>query len=216
MSDEEAKTLPDQDQESDVGEEQAEDATQSDTSKEAADSGKKTEEAASETKTIVEPTVPDKYEFKVPHNVNLDAKMVRDFAAFAREKKLTQEEAQKVIDMQVEASKGLFKELENQEKQVRGEMKQRIKEDPVLSRQENLAFAARAIDGYGSKMQAEERKEFKEWLDNGPGDYLPLARFLYFIGKDISDDILVLGDEAQNTKDKGEKQLKSMYPTSFK
>lgn len=213
MSDEE-KTLPDQENESDAGDEKADDATQEEMKDQKDDSS--TENQKDEEKTVEEPTVPEKYEFKVPKGVEPNKDLVKDLAAFAREKKLTQDEAQKVFDIQVKATQDLFATVEKEEKRIRDEMKQRVKEDPVMGKKENLALAVKAIDGYGSKMTAEERKELREWFDNGPGDFLPLARFLHFIGKDISDDILVMGEDAQNARDKQQKQLKKMYPSSFK
>jgi len=220
VSEQEDKTLPDQDQDADVGKGQADNAAKSSSKTDkqdiTVDTGKTDSKSDDSGKTITEPVVPEKYEFKVPAGVDLNANLVKNFSSFAREHQLTQEDAQKVIDMQVEAHQSLLKTVENETNRIRKEMKQRITDDPVMGKPENMALANKAFDGYSSKMSDADRKEFREWLDNGPGDYKPLMEFLHYIGKDISDDILVLGTDAKKSKDRGEKQMKDMYPTSFK
>jgi hypothetical protein len=130
--------------------------------------------------------IPEKYEFKAPEGQELDAELVSTFEPIARDLGLTQENAQKLVDLY--SSKILprlqAEQLENWTKTVAGwaETAKADKEYGGEKLTENLAVAKAALDKFGTPELTTILNETKL------GDHPELIRFVYRIGKAISED----------------------------
>ncbi|WP_105668961.1 peptidase [Cronobacter dublinensis] len=134
---------------------------------------------------------PEKYELTAGEGVELDAAAVKEFEPIARELNLSNEQAQKLVD--VYASKIL--PLVNQQQlaawQKQGEEWQAaIKADKEIGGDKltsSISAAQRAIDQFGTP-------ELKEYLEaSGLGNNPALVRFCVQVGKAMSEDNMVTG-----------------------
>jgi len=129
-------------------------------------------------------------EFAGAEGVTLDQDALGEFKALAGDAKLTQEQAQKVVDIGVklqqkwaaqqtqtmEAARTQWAEASNTDKEFGGE-----------KLAENLAVAKVALDKFGSP-------ELKQLLnDSGLGNHPEVIRFFYRAGRAISDDRVIGG-----------------------
>lgn len=138
-------------------------------------------------KTGDEPVVPEKYEFKAPEGREFDQSVIDQFSEVAKELKLTQEGAQKVIDKlgsafaekqtnTLEAAKTEWVKSATADKEFGGE-----------KLNENLATAKRALDTFGTP-------ELRALLnESGLGNHPEIIRAFYRAGKQISEDRFVPG-----------------------
>jgi hypothetical protein len=131
---------------------------------------------------------PEKYgDFTVPEGVVIAPEVKEKFSALAKEMNLTQEAAQKLVDMQSAAA------LEHQ-KQAVGAFAETVKGWEQETRNalganfdREVSLAAKALDKYGS---AELRKLL---TDTGIGNHLELVKFMAAAGKVIAEDTFVQG-----------------------
>ena len=138
-------------------------------------------------KTADEPVVPEKYEFKAPEGREFDQSVIDQFSEVAKELKLTQEGAQKVIDKlgsafaekqtnTLEAAKTEWVKSATADKEFGGE-----------KLNENLATAKKALDTFGTP-------ELRALLnESGLGNHPEIIRAFYRAGKQISEDRFVPG-----------------------
>jgi hypothetical protein len=141
--------------------------------------------ATPETPTVVTPeaapapqsTAPDKYNFNLPEGTPQES--VADFAKVAKDLGLSQEAAQKVVDLQIsQAAKqsATWADAAKVDAEFGG--------DKLA---ENLAVAKKAVEAYGSP-------ELKTFLDKtGLGNNPEVIRFFYRAGKALSEDRVVQG-----------------------
>ena len=134
-----------------------------------------------------EPVVPEKYEFKAPEGREFDQAVIDQFSEVAKELKLTQEGAQKVIDKlgnafaekqtnTLEAAKTEWVKSATADKEFGGE-----------KLNENLATAKKALDTFGTP-------ELRALLnESGLGNHPEIIRAFYRAGKQISEDRFVPG-----------------------
>lgn len=132
---------------------------------------------------------PEKYEFQSGEGQELDQEALKEFEPIARDLNLTNEQAQKLVD--VYGSKIL---AGVQQRQVEAWTKQTedwaatVKADKEIGGDKltaNLGVAQRAIDTFGSP-------ELKEYLNTtGLGNNPELVRFCVKVGKSMSEDSMV-------------------------
>lgn len=91
-----------------------------------------------------EPAVPDKYEFNLQEGLELSPELEADFTAIAKDAKLTQEQATKLIDLH---SKVVLDVMHKQEEIVDGWTAECQKQG-LISR-ENIAAAKLAVNTFG-------------------------------------------------------------------
>ncbi|WP_250533975.1 protease [Caballeronia sp. AZ10_KS36] len=145
-------------------------------------------------------------DFNVPEGVQLQGEVFEELKAFAKEKGLSQEDAQKLVDLGVKQSQGFntgFTEaVAKAETEAfglpRGEWEAKAKADPEFGGEklgENLAAAKLALDKFGSdQLRAALNK-------SGLGNYPEMIRFMVKAGKAISEDgRLVTGAAAQKDR----------------
>jgi hypothetical protein len=150
---------------------------------------------------------PDEYaDFTAPEGVTLNAEAIDALKAFAKEKNLTQEDAQKLVDMGAQVTQANVARLNEQIAQVQAQWLDAAKTDKEFggdALNENLAIAARARETFGTP-------ELKAALDTtGMGNHPEVVRFFVRVGKAISEDRLVAG----TTRPAQVSREQRMYPT---
>lgn len=155
----------------------------------------------------VQDGAPEKYEdFTFPEGVEADKELMEQFTPLAKELNLSQDNAQKLVDLynsklqeQWDASQNSW---ENVKKQW-GEAAKADKEYGGQNFQENLATARKALAQFGTP-------ELKEAFDvTGTGNHPEFIRFLVRVGKAISEDGVVGGS---NPKGAPRDPAKVLFP----
>ena len=137
---------------------------------------------------------PEKYEFTAGKDQELDKEAVAAFEPIARELGLSNEQAQKIVD--VYGSTIIPQIAKQQEvawqKQVT-EWAETVKADKELGSVESIGNAQKAMDQFGTP-------ELKQYLnDSGLGNHPELFRIFSKIGKAMSEDGFVNGS-SENTR----------------
>lgn len=147
------------------------------------------------------PVVPDRYEFTLPEGVTLNEALLEEATPVFKELNLTQEQAQKLVDIQVRNQQTAYKaqvdawELTTQNWKRAAETDQ---EYGGATFKDNLAVARRALNEFGTK-------ELKEALDlTGTGNHPEILRFFYRVGKAISEDKVRVGNPSSGSKSAAE------------
>lgn len=182
-----------------------------------ADPAKTVEPAAADPAKSAEPAKPadakpdDKpieyADFTAPEGVTLNADAVTELKAFAAEKKLSQEDAQKLVDLGAKTLQGQQAALVTQIEQAQAQWSEASRTDKEFggdALDQNIGVAKVALDKFGSP-------EFKTMLaESGLGNHPEVIRFAYRVGKAISED----KTERGTTKPNAETDLAAkMYPT---
>lgn len=129
-------------------------------------------------------TAPEKYEFKLPDGQTMDAKVLESVTPIFKELKLSNEQAQKLVDFEAARVKA---QADEWSKQI-NDWQSQIKSDPKW--QENIALAKKAIAYAGDKETAS--------LLEGPyiGNNPKLVSFLAKVGKLVSEAPVIEGKGA--------------------
>ncbi|WP_175982558.1 peptidase [Caballeronia zhejiangensis] len=148
-------------------------------------------------------------DFKVPEGVELKGEALDELKAFAKEKGLSQEDAQKLVDLGAKQSQAFQTQVAEQAKAQSAEWAAQTKGDKEIGGDalpENLAAAKQALDKFGSP-------ELKSLLNqSGLGNHPEVVRFMVKAGKAISEDgRLVTGAAGQ--KDRSATPIENrLYP----
>ncbi|WP_196723581.1 peptidase [Providencia rettgeri] len=140
---------------------------------------------------------PEKYEFTASEGQELDKEAIAAFEPVARELGLSNEQAQKIVD--VYGSTIMPQLVKQQEaawqKQVTG-WAEAVKADKELGSDESIGYAQKALDQFGSP-------ELNEFLLQGFGNHPEFVRIFSKIGKAMSEDGFVSGssENARSTAD---------------
>ena len=151
---------------------------------------------------------PEAYaDFKVPEGVQVDKEALEAFKPLAKELGLSQEQAQKLVDLQA-AQVGKFeKAIQTQWEQTQKAWVTQARDDKEIGGtkfDENLAVAAKALDAFGTPA-------LRQMLDaTGVGDHVELLRFAHKVGKAISEEKLILGGHKTTPKSAAE----VLYPSA--
>lgn len=152
-----------------------------------------------------------KYDLKLPKDSHMDPAAVDKFASFAKERGLTNEQAQAVLEANHEERKALIESGMSQLKSQNAEWLKALKDDKEFGGDkfsENADYAKKAFDRFDKDGQL--RKALIEGhLDNHPG----LVKFVTAIGKAFREDKVTaptLNAPAKDTRDPREK-LKEVY-----
>ncbi len=141
----------------------------------------KTAEGAPQDKAQ-ESAVPEAYaEFTVPEGVQLDPTMVTEFQATAKDLKLSQAQAQKLVDLQSKAVKAQVEQIAT----IRTGWQAAAKADKELggaTYDANLAVALKGIEAHGTP-------ELQEFLRaTGVSQHPEMIRLFYRLGKLVAED----------------------------
>ncbi|MFP2832470.1 peptidase [Citrobacter portucalensis] len=149
---------------------------------------------------------PEKYEFKPAEGQELDAAALEQFEPIARELNLTNEQAQKMVDLygtkimpmvQQQQAESWQKTTEQWAADVKADKE--IGGDKLTA---NLSAAQRALEQFGDP-------ELKEYLDStGLGNHPALVKAFIKVGKAMSEDKVVTGGHESGGSD----LISAFYP----
>jgi len=153
----------------------------------------KEKEATETTEAAVELKSSD---LKLPENSTLDPKVVDEVVSFAKEQKLTQAQAQAILERENNAVASYAQAQENQLKEVsNGVWLEELKNDKELGGEkfkENIHIAGQAFARYSTP-------EFTALMKKtGLGNHPELNRIFFKIGKEMANDKLVQGGKVPN------------------
>jgi hypothetical protein len=141
-------------------------------------------------------------DFSLPEGFTLDAEVGAEFKSIAKELKLNQEQAQKLVDMHTKHTKFAQEKLDSEFKGIVSDWRQEAVTHFGKGLQSELSYVAKALDKYGSP-------EMKILLnDTGLGNNKNIISFLGQIGRRLSDDKIVNG----NTQVEEVSFAKKLYP----
>jgi len=125
--------------------------------------------------------VPEAYEFTMPEGVELDTAMVEKFSPVFKDLELSQEKAQKLVDIYAQqVADGETAAAEAHETQ-REEWRGQIKSEPDYER--TLSLAKRAVDRFATDPETKQLLT-QTWLGDNPA----IVKFLAAVGKTTSED----------------------------
>lgn len=131
------------------------------------------------------PVVPEKYEFKAPEGMELDAKAVEAFSPVAKELGLTQEAAQKIVDLYAAQVKGQSDAALKSTMEMRANWRKEVLSSPTAK--DDIAFAKKGL----AKAVADdpEAKELftgpASWLSDHPAVVRTFARLGRMLGEAV-------------------------------
>lgn len=151
--------------------------------------------------------VPEKYEaWKLPEGIELNPQMSEDFTTIAKELKLTQAQAQKLVDIQAKyANAAMDEAMANYKATTDGWKTSSIKEFGSNLNQE-LSYSRKALDTFGTPGLVKLLDE------TGLGNNPDVIRFCGAVGKLIGEDKFGEGQKRAPTKSVAE----IFYPTMMK
>lgn len=147
-------------------------------------------------------------EFTAPEGTTLDVEAITELKALAAEKKLSQEDAQKLVDLGTKTMQRQNQALISQLEQVRAQWTEASHTDKEFGGDKlsaNVAVAKQALDTFGTPELSKMLKE------SGLGNHPEIIRAFYRVGKAISEDKIARG----TTRPAGEdNSARSFYPNS--
>lgn len=133
--------------------------------------------------------VPDKYEFEVDEDSPISDEHLDKIAAYAKERGLSQEAAQKLVDMQAETLKTQQENLSSEFKKTADGWRDAARADKEIGGDgfnRNVELAKRVVDKFASA-------EFKKALnETGFGNHPELLRTFVRIAAAVGEDTLVV------------------------
>lgn len=170
------------------------------------DTGKSGDDATDTTDTDTTSTAPDKYEeFTLPEGFTMNEESFNEASKTFKELGLSQDAAQKLIDLQASESKGREEADKKSSEALFKQFEKELREDSDFGGDkfdENMGLARKALDEFGSQ-------GLKEKLDiYGMGNDPDYIRFMRDIGKALSEDSFVSGASTQTEKSVAE----TLYP----
>ncbi|MDW5502458.1 hypothetical protein R6Y99_21915 [Pseudomonas lundensis] len=142
-------------------------------------------DAADKAEKDKKPAAPEKYELAAPEGQELDANALAVFEPIAKELGLTQEQAQKLVD--------IYPQIQQQQAEAWSkqgeEWREQVKSDKEIGGDKytaNVGNAQKALDQFGSPA-------LREYLETTLlGNHPELVRFFAKVGKAVSEDTMVM------------------------
>lgn len=147
-------------------------------------------------------------DFTAPEGVTLNTDAVTELKAFAAEKKLTQEDAQKLVDLGAKTMQQQHAALVSQIEAAQAQWSEATRTDQEFGGDkldENLAVARRALTQFGTPALSTMIKE------SGLGNHPEIIRAFYRVGKAISEDKTEKG--TTRPANAADDLAKKLYPT---
>lgn len=134
------------------------------------------------------PGAPEEYaDFTLPEGMEIDPDLIAEFKAEAKRLNLSQEDAQKLVDIQAKLAEKQGKAILEQHQKTVAEWAEQVKTELGADYKKELAFAAKAINKFGTP-------ELREFFNaTGIGNHPELVKVFINIGKQISEDAFVEG-----------------------
>jgi len=144
-------------------------------------------EGKEEENTEQEVNAPEQYEtFEIPEDFSFNDETLSDYHEFAKDNNMTQDQAQKGVDMVAKMKQAEMAQWVEQQRSWVEE----AKSDADYGGDkfdENISVAVKSRDSFGTP-------KFNEMLDqSGLGNHPEMIRFLFTVGKAISEDRVVVG-----------------------
>lgn len=178
----------------------------------AADKGKPDADAQAKADAAKPAQVPERYDFKMPEGITLDAEGTESLTKVARELGLSQEQAQKVADLGAIHTQRLQKAFADSQvkawDEARGKWVESIQADKEVGGakfNESKELALRAVSKFADK-------ELMDLFSAGWGDNPALFRAFVKIGKALGEDRAI--DGTKSTSDKSAEEV--LYPGQVK
>ena len=167
---------------------------ESTTDAKASDAATTEEGQTNEEEVTKEVSAPEEYSvFDLPEDFSFNEETLSDYHTFAKENKLTQDQAQRGVDMVAKMKEAEMSQWVEQQKS----WVEDAKSDAEYGGEkfdENISIAVKARDSFGTP-------EFNEMLDtSGLGNHPEMIRFLNRVGKAISEDSVVVGGAKTTSK----------------
>lgn len=124
-------------------------------------------------------------DFKLAEGMNADAETLANFKELAKGLKLSQEDAQKLVDLQAKMATQQTKQIQDKWVEVRQSWKDAAKSDKEFGGEKfdaNLAVAKKALAKFGTP-------ELNDAIETyGMGDHPEIIRLLYKVGLTLTED----------------------------
>lgn len=151
---------------------------------------------------------PENYEtFTLPEGVPVNESLMSEFQGLAKELNLTQENAQKLVDLQARESAKTAQEAQERWDTLKTEWADSAKSDNEFGGQNfdaNVGLAKQALDQFGTP-------ELKEALEiTGTGSHPEIIRFFYRVGKTLKEASMLTGSAPAQKKSAAELIYTSM------
>lgn len=161
-------------------------------------------------KTEDKPKVPEKYDVKLPEGSMLTAQKLEELTSYAKEKGLTNEQAQELLNQQSNAVSEHMKSIHDSYVQKVESWKQDSMKDPDLGGDkfgENVELAKRAVEQFSTP-------EFKKLLDEtGFGNHKEVLRLFANIGRQMGEGkIHNPGSQSADTTTPEQRRYPTMFP----
>lgn len=150
---------------------------------------------------------PETYsDFTLSEGIEADEATMDEFKTLAKEENWSQEKAQKLVDLQNKAMIRVGDTLKQRWADTQKEWRESTENDKAFGGEkldESLVFAKSAMKKFGNDA-------FSEMLEStGMGNHPEVVRFLYKIGKSISEDDIMAGRAAAS---KGKDPAHALFP----
>lgn len=139
------------------------------------------------------PIVPDAYTFKAPDNYTIDAKLLETVTPIFKELGLTNEQGQKLFDIQVQRELSLAKAPQDAYAATRADWQSKVKSDPELTSAvsgDKTGIDAVKLDiGRAiATLPADLQASFREAMDvTGAGDHPAFVKAMYKFSQSIGE-----------------------------
>lgn len=151
-----------------------------------------------------EPVVPEKYDLKLQEESLIDSAYLEQFQAYAKEKKLTQDQAQELLQREETARKSYYDSQIQKWEQVKEQWKQQTIADPEIGGEkfaENAELAKRTLEKFSTP-------QFVAALDSsGYGNHPELVRVFARIGQAMREAKIIGG----NVNTGGQKSIEDIF-----
>jgi len=138
-------------------------------------------------------------DFTLPEGLELDNELLDSFKPIAQELNLSQEQAQKLVDMQTEHLQKININSQNEFNRTVEDLKTQTKEMLGSDFEKEMSYAAKSLAQL--LPDKKEQIEFKKILEgSGLGNHPLLVKTFINAGKLISEDNFVVGGAASNSK----------------
>lgn len=139
-------------------------------------------EPVKDDKTTKTKGVPEKYEFKAPDGYEIDAKFIEQATPVLKELGLSNEQAQKLVNLQIEREKATAEAPYKLYEEMRNGWRKDVVSDPTLGDGSSLKSEVRASIGrmFDSVGDAKLVADFKQSMDTtGAGDNPAFVKLMY-------------------------------------
>lgn len=159
------------------------------------------------------PDVPEKYELRLPENTIIDQPLMEEFTAWAKELKLSNDQAQAAADLHLKVL-GTFAQQQAQEFVAQQRQWQKeFGDDPEIGgakADETLTLARKGLAALGATDRLKQ-----EFDRTGLGNHPDMIRIWANIGKFVGDDGVIMGKQPdQDVQDMASKWYAKTTPTT--